>query len=186
MKAVNHSWWIGAIISTVLTLTLTGGPAQDNPGMLILIGVINGVFWGWIIGLIIDKVRGNSEVPAPAQNPLKTHVNVSTDFPKKEHEPVQTSNNDGYRTDTLNSRDIIIETFQEEMDRSLADYKRKNSKALDDPIFGPMKIMNFINVSSEEYKKSLMNNRHKFRFSEQEIDEIIKKIHSETLEKNLH
>ncbi|TDN95299.1 hypothetical protein DET49_102185 [Salegentibacter sp. 24] len=59
MKAVNYSWWIGAIISTILTLTLTGGPAQDNPGMLILIGVINGVFWGWIIGLIIDKLIAN-------------------------------------------------------------------------------------------------------------------------------
>ena len=68
MKAVNHSWWIGAIISTVLTLTLTGGPAQDNPGMLILIGVSNGVFWGWIIGLIIDKVRAspstNEKIPS--------------------------------------------------------------------------------------------------------------------------
>lgn len=186
MKAVNHSWWIGAIISTVLTLTLTGGPAQDNPGMLILIGVINGVFWGWIIGLIIDRLRGNSGVPVPAQNTLKNPINASVDFSKMEQEPVSASNSNDYRTDTLNSRGIIIETFQKEMDRSLANYKRKNSEALEDPIFGPMKIMNFINVSSEEYKKSLMNNRDKFRFSEEEIDEIIKKIHSDTLEKNLH
>lgn len=71
MKAVNHSWWIGAIISTVLTLTLTGGPAQDNPGMLILIGIINGIFWGWIIGLIIDKIISSKKITEPTPSTQK-------------------------------------------------------------------------------------------------------------------
>jgi hypothetical protein len=186
MKIQNHSWWIGAIVGAILTLTLTGGPAQDNPGMLIIVGLVSGAFWGWIIGLIIDKIIGNPKIPVPVQHTQRKPFNEKKEIPKEVNEPIQTSNKNEYRTDTLNSRGIIIETFQEEMDRSLADYKRKNSEALDDPIFGPMKIMNFINVSSEEYKRSLMNNRDKFRFSEEEIDEIIKKIHSDTLEKNLH
>jgi len=185
MKAVNHSWWIGAIISTVLTLTLTGGSAQDNPGILILIGIFNGVFWGWIIGIIIDKIRGNQKVPVPVQHSQRASSNELKD-PMEVNEPIQASNKNENRIDTLNSRGIIIETFQEEMDNSLSRYKSKNSEALNDPIFGPMKIMNFINISSEEFKKSLMNNRDKFRFSEEEIDEIIKKIHSDTLAKNLH
>lgn len=186
MKVANYSWWIGAIISPILTVSLMGSSNDDDTGMLILLGVINGIFWGWLIGFIIDKARDNPKATSPVQNPQKKSVDKTVDFPGETNEPIKSSDKNEYRTDTLNSRGIIIETFQEEMDNSLAHYKSKNSEALNDPIFGPMKIMNFINVSSEEYKKSLMNNRDKFRFSEEEIDEIIKKIHSDTLEKNLH
>ncbi|HEY9184327.1 MAG TPA: hypothetical protein VIM94_03275 [Salegentibacter sp.] len=84
MKVVNYSWWIGAIISTVLTLSLTGGPAQDSPGTLILIGVVNGVFWGYIIGLIIDKIRepsSNHENPSTKSNTSDSSIRNSAQKP---------------------------------------------------------------------------------------------------------
>jgi hypothetical protein len=90
------------------------------------------------------------------------------------------------RIDTLNSKEIVIETFQKEMDRLLANYMKKNATAMDDPLFGPLKIMNFMKVTSEEFKNSLLRNRDKFKFSNEEIDEIIKKVHSDTSIKTLH
>ncbi len=61
MKAVNHSWWIGAIISTILTFVFLGDNSSSDKGILLFIGVVNGLFWGWVIGLIIDKIKGNPE-----------------------------------------------------------------------------------------------------------------------------
>lgn len=89
MKAINYSWWIGAIIGAVLALAFTGGPAEDKPGMLILVGLGSGALWGVIIGLIIDSVRGkiktknstdNSENSTPkSHNLLNDDANLNLD-----------------------------------------------------------------------------------------------------------
>lgn len=59
MKAVNHSWWIGAIVSTILTFAFIGGDTTEDIGMALFVGIVNGVFWGWLLGLIIDKLIAN-------------------------------------------------------------------------------------------------------------------------------
>ncbi|CAM4063895.1 hypothetical protein [Gillisia hiemivivida] len=73
MKVANYSWWIGAIISPILTVALTGGSNDDDIGMLILVGVVNGVFWGWLIGFLIDKARGNPKETKPTPTTKKTY-----------------------------------------------------------------------------------------------------------------
>jgi hypothetical protein len=70
MKAVNYSWWIGAIVSTILTFAILDADSPNDFAMILFMGVVNGVFWGWIIGLIIDKFR---------ENTLKS--NPQSDFP---------------------------------------------------------------------------------------------------------
>ncbi len=76
MKAQNHSWWIGAIVGAILTLTLTGGPAQDNPGMLIIVGLVSGAFWGWIIGLIIDSIRAKTTKNKKEKDAIKNPITI--------------------------------------------------------------------------------------------------------------
>ncbi|WP_026932800.1 hypothetical protein [Christiangramia echinicola] len=71
MKAVNYSWWIGAIISTILTFAFLGSDSSLDVGMIFFVGIVNGVFWGYIIGLIIDKVNessSNQENPSTKNN----------------------------------------------------------------------------------------------------------------------
>ena len=186
MKVVNYSWWIGAIISPILTVTLTGGSNDDDIGMLVLIGVINGIFWGWLIGFIIDKARDNPNKNDLAPISESKSVKINMDSPTESNKSPLKSEGTRARIDTLNSKEIVIETFQKEMDRLLANYMKKNATAMDDPLFGPLKIMNFMKVTSEEFKNSLLRNRDKFKFSNEEIDEIIKKVHSDTSIKTLH
>ncbi|MBE7641407.1 hypothetical protein GUB10_13790 [Salegentibacter sp. BLCTC] len=83
MKAVKHSWWIGAIIGPILTIVLVGSPNPEY-GMLIFAGLVNGIFWGWIIGLIIDKVRGtsgNRQNPSTKSNRSDSYVRNSGNKP---------------------------------------------------------------------------------------------------------
>lgn len=55
VKVTHNSWWIGGIVGIVLGLiivkegTLTG----------IIVGAFNGIFFGWLIGLIVDGTKKN-------------------------------------------------------------------------------------------------------------------------------
>lgn len=96
MKAVTHSWWIGAIISTILTFAYLGTDSSINVGMLLFMGIVNGIFWGWIIGLIIDKIGCaftnknvstvstgdlvNQKVSSNSSNVGRNHTSVSAEY----------------------------------------------------------------------------------------------------------
>ena len=75
MKTVNHSWWVGGIVGAILTPILAESP-NTGPGLYVIIGLVNGVFWGWIIGLIIDKLgepSDDSEKPSTKSNSTKSN-----------------------------------------------------------------------------------------------------------------
>lgn len=100
MKLANYSWWIGAIIGAILTLTLTGGQAEDSPGMLIIIGLVSGGFWGWLIGYLIDKAKGSAA--EKNKMPLKNNLN------SKDEEIIR---RDGYYISEENSLNSFIILF---------------------------------------------------------------------------
>jgi hypothetical protein len=48
------SWWVFGIIGIIFGLIKGQGET-----IWIYIGVCNGLFWGWIFGLILDKIRNS-------------------------------------------------------------------------------------------------------------------------------
>lgn len=74
MKTVYHSWWIGGIIGAILVPMLAETP-NTGPGFYIIIGLINGIFWGWLIGLIIDKAGKSSN---SSENPSTNNIRTQT------------------------------------------------------------------------------------------------------------
>lgn len=194
MKVANHSWWIGAIIGAILTLTLIGGQAEDNPGMLITIGLLSGAFCGWLIGLIIDKARGNSNKgildsnennivenkETNAKEPIKNSKNFYGLSAQLAHETVKIINGGN------NMISILISINQPTFDDSISAYKRKNSKQLEDPLLGPMNLMKFMNVSADKLKESLLNSKEKLGITREEVEEIVKKIYQNSYKKNFN
>lgn len=105
MKAVNHSWWIGAIISTVLTFAFLGGETAEDIFMSLFVGIINGVFWGWIVGLLIDKLRGNSSKSTEQQHFPDTQKEK---IPPTEALNQQHLNQNGYYVSKVESGDKTL------------------------------------------------------------------------------
>ncbi|OEY71954.1 hypothetical protein [Salegentibacter salarius] len=193
MKAVNYSWWIGAIISTVLTLTLTGGSAKDNPAMLILIGIFNGVFWGWMIGFIFDKLNEKKDAAKFATKEVKEdNIKAASRNIEAVSTIKKSSENVEYYRALLDytkrnnpTKEYLTEMYQGTMNKYVAEYIRKNPNITRDPLMGPMKLINYINVASEELKKALLNDKEKFAITDEDAEEIIKKVHKTTINKTL-
>ncbi|UBZ08261.1 hypothetical protein LDL76_06005 [Salegentibacter mishustinae] len=198
MKAVNHSWWIGAIISTVLTFVFLGNDSSLNVGVLLFMGIVSGAFWGWLIGLIIDKFWENKKTSSS-----KTSGKISKDDPESSEVVNQTVSpplNKQYSSESEDTngpaflpyetivKDIahsnkvmITEFFQQYLNNTIYKYIDKNKNSLNDPIFSSMKIMNLIQITSEEIKPKLM--QIKGNLSENDVDNIIKEVNSKTVEK---
>ncbi|WP_296619220.1 hypothetical protein [Marivirga sp.] len=96
MKAVTHSWWIGAIISTVLTFAFLGTDSSPNVGMLLFMGIVNGVFWGWLIGLLIDKIGRSFKNENLTPDTIGEHATQKVNSDASYERGNQTSINAGY------------------------------------------------------------------------------------------
>lgn len=188
MKTVYFTWWICAIIGAVLILTLTDNSANNNAGFLLILGLIGGAFCGLIIGLVIDKIKegmepsqaSKLEIEAEKENPMSNEresnfTGISAQYASGLAKII---NGDG------SMKSVLIKEFYHNMDMSISKYRSANSEALRDPILGPMKLINFINVSSDELKKSLLSQRDVFGLNEDDITDIIRKVHSYAMEKN--
>jgi hypothetical protein len=70
VKATRSSWWVGGVLGFILGLIF----GKDDPVGGILAGLINGVFFGWLIGLIIDRTKYKQIIP---NNPEKWVPNRS-------------------------------------------------------------------------------------------------------------
>ncbi len=193
MKAVNHSWWVGAIISTVLTFAFLGSNSSMNFGLILFIGIVNGVFWGFVIGLIIDNISGSQKHPNTASgtdNELKP-PNINANDNAEGQTNRKSSNiesdiglNEQFTGDRT-AKDVIMEELQINVDNSIEDYRLKNKKELDDPLFGPIKLINYINTTSEELKKALLKTKETLGLTAEEVNEIVENIHRNTFQNNL-
>lgn len=82
-KIAKSSWWIFAIIGMIVHLSFLD---FENKWVLILMGALNGAFWGWLLGLLLDYIVNSlfyrepiEEITKPTtkQKP-KPFVNKST------------------------------------------------------------------------------------------------------------
>lgn len=61
VKVVSYTWWICGIIGLMIGLAKADGRINTY-GVMAFAGIVNGVFWGWILGLIIDKIKDSAAV----------------------------------------------------------------------------------------------------------------------------
>lgn len=78
MKAINYALWIGAIVSTISTFVFLGDNSKNDISKFLFLGIINGVSWGWLIGLIINKIALKKD---------RKPVNKITRTPLSQREP---------------------------------------------------------------------------------------------------
>jgi len=60
VKVAHYSWWICGILGLIIGLSSTDN--STDSGLMAFVGITNGLFWGWIIGLIIDRIRDSETV----------------------------------------------------------------------------------------------------------------------------
>jgi len=78
MKSTHNYWWIGGLVGTFLGLLIV----KEGPLTAILVGAFNGIFFGWIIGLIFNKSRNKAIIQTESKN-LPTENNMKTQKPSK-------------------------------------------------------------------------------------------------------
>lgn len=60
-KIASYTWWIFGIVGLIIGLSKADGRINSYE-MMAFAGIANGVFWGWLLGFIIDKIRDSSTV----------------------------------------------------------------------------------------------------------------------------
>ncbi len=154
MKATYYTWGIGALLGAILSLTFVDQSSQTNIQPL-PIGITIGVILGLMVGLILDNFK-------------KTGSSIESSLP--EHEQVKLK------------KAMLGEVLQSEMDRSISSFIHSNPKIVHDPILGPMGILDQMNNTSEILRKSAERGKV-FNLSEEEFDEVIKKVYTRSYKK---
>lgn len=88
-KIAKSSWWIFGILGIILHLAFLD---FDNKWVLILMGALNGAFWGWLIGLLLDYIINSLFYREPIEKPIKSNSSIKIE--PKVHKP---SNHNSYK-----------------------------------------------------------------------------------------
>lgn len=73
MKSTHNYWWIGCIIGSLLGLLIV----KEGPLTGILVGAFNGIFFGWLIGLIIKGNRNKTNIQTSSRKvPFKDKMDI--------------------------------------------------------------------------------------------------------------
>tara|TARA_A100000171_G_C2140531_1_gene155412 strand:- start:14256 stop:16169 length:1914 start_codon:yes stop_codon:yes gene_type:complete len=87
-KIAKSSWWIFAIIGIIVHLSLLD---FEDKWILVLIGALNGAFWGWLLGLLLDYIINSLFYREPIEEitePVaKQQSSVSKFTNHKNHKP---------------------------------------------------------------------------------------------------
>ena len=115
-KVAHHSWWICGLLGLIIGLS-----SSNDKGMMVFIGVSNGLFWGWILGLIIDKVRESTT--------LKTIEDKIEEFKENQSVVEQTKISLAEYSDAKNrfqylSNETLTEKFKSYVDQDKSDMTR--------------------------------------------------------------
>ncbi len=119
-KIAKHSWWILGI--TGLILGLIKGQGNET---WIYIGVVNGAFWGWILGLIVDYVLNSYFYEEPKEK-ISHPVFIRKDQTPKAHKP---SNHNKYTPKTIEfeTKRTITEKQTDFVEEPKIEYKVKEN-----------------------------------------------------------
>lgn len=92
-KIAKSSWWIFGILGIILHLAFLD---FENKWILILIGALNGAFWGWLLGLLLDYIINSLFYREPIEKPIKSNSNIKIE--PKVHKP---SNHNSYKPQSV-------------------------------------------------------------------------------------
>ncbi|WP_405377952.1 hypothetical protein [Nonlabens sp. Asnod3-A02] len=68
-KIAKSSWWIFAIIGIIVHLSILD---FEDKWVLALIGALNGAFWGWLLGLLLDYIINSLFYREPIEEKTQT------------------------------------------------------------------------------------------------------------------
>lgn len=116
-KIAKSSWWIFGILGIILHLAYLD---FENKWVLILIGALNGAFWGWLFGLLLDYIINSLFYRVPTEKPLKSNSNINTK--PLVHKP---SNHNNYKPKPLEYKTSENEKLTPKIEEPKIIYKPK-------------------------------------------------------------
>lgn len=119
-KVASYTWWICGILGLFIGLAKADGRINGY-GIMAFAGIVNGVFWGWLLGFIIDKIKDSS----PVQN-----ISQKIEESKQEQEILKQTRhslneyNDAKHRFQYLSDETLIDKFKTFVDEDITDMQR--------------------------------------------------------------
>lgn len=120
VRVANYTWWICGILGLFIGLAKADGRINGY-GIMAFAGIANGMFWGWLLGFIIDKIKDSS----PVQN-----ISQKIEEVKQEKEIVQQTKNslneynDAKHRFQYLSEETLVEKYKSYVTDDITDMQR--------------------------------------------------------------
>lgn len=120
VKLASYTWWICGIIGLLIGLAKADGRINSYE-IMAFAGISNGIFWGWLLGFIIDKIKDSSTVETISKK--IEEIKEEKEIIKQTKDSLGEYNDAKHRFQFL-SEDTLISKFKEYEDANKSDMTR--------------------------------------------------------------